>query len=72
MARTISDAAKARLDGILRTYTGQGENSKDKLLGAGFIILNKDGRMNPNLTPSGQPREIQVVECVSHASRNTV
>lgn len=32
-----------RLDDILRAHVAEGEDTADKLLGAAFVVLNKDG-----------------------------
>jgi len=35
------------LDAILAKYTAAGDDTKDKLLGAAFVVVNKDGETVP-------------------------
>ena len=32
------------LDGILQKYAAQGDDTKDKVLGAAFVVTSKDGK----------------------------
>ncbi|GKT94531.1 beta-lactamase-type transpeptidase [Colletotrichum tofieldiae] len=36
------------LDAILANYTAAGDNTKDRILGAAFIVVNKDGVLYSN------------------------
>lgn len=37
-----------KLDAILQKYVAQGDDTSNKLLGAAFIVTNKDGSRHPN------------------------
>lgn len=36
-----------KLDAILKSYVAEGTATKDKLLGASFVVFNKDGKPPP-------------------------
>lgn len=37
-----------KLDAILQKYVAQGEDTSNKLLGAAFVVTNKDGSHYPD------------------------
>ncbi len=42
---SVSKSLKDELDQILDSYMAKGGDGKDKLLGAAFVVVNRDGIM---------------------------
>lgn len=46
----------AKLDAIINSYIAEGTATKDKLLGAAFIVVNKDGKPPPSPSSPSHPQ----------------